>query len=516
MANTAVTWSVNGIASGNASVGTITGSGATVTYNAPAKTGTFTVSAASSANSAIVGKATVTVQTAGSTSTNSGNLGLSPSAPTAVGSGGRVTFGTSVGGVVWSVDGISGGNSTVGTISSAGVYTCPSASAKALHTITATLASNTDQSQSVRILTVAGSTTVNAKTQYGAAGDGVHDDTSAINNALAAAGTGICYLPAGTYLVNPPYDSPAIRIPGHATLLCAPGAVLQCATQSSSSEYAVIALSNSDSAVVGGTLKGDRVARNLPDYEDGSGSDFEVGEGITVGNGSNLWAVGVTSQDNCCDGIYIHDNASSVQVSDCTFSNNRRNGTSLVSCKGVSFQYCTFQTSNGNDPGAGVDLEPNAGSSVSNVSFLSCNVVNNAGGGIEIGPSVADGPSPYGNGSASCTNVTVTGCTITGNGGANYDYGGFRCVASSAVTISGNTIANNLSDGISLTYGCIQFTVTGNTITGNQGVGILVGGGSGSSGECAGTQVNGNTVSNNGDGQISGTSNSGATIGSNP
>ena len=44
---------------------------------------------------------------------------------------------------------------------------------------------------------------INAKTQYGAAGDGVTDDTAALQNAISNAGQGqIVYLPSGTYLVS--------------------------------------------------------------------------------------------------------------------------------------------------------------------------------------------------------------------------------------------------------------------------------------------------------------------------
>ena len=53
--NTAVTWTVDGVAGGNATVGTITGSGDTVTYTAPSGTGSHTVMAASAANPASTG-----------------------------------------------------------------------------------------------------------------------------------------------------------------------------------------------------------------------------------------------------------------------------------------------------------------------------------------------------------------------------------------------------------------------------------------------------------------------------
>src|ERR1019366_8341694 len=58
----------------------------------------------------------------------------------------QVTFiDESSGAVNWSVDGTSGGDSSVGTISSSGLYTPPSAAGQ--HTIQAAMASQSDSAQ---------------------------------------------------------------------------------------------------------------------------------------------------------------------------------------------------------------------------------------------------------------------------------------------------------------------------------------------------------------------------------
>ena len=116
--NTAVTWSVDAVTGGNSSAGTITSSGM---YTAPAQPGNHTVTATSVANTAKSASAVVTVQ---------GLIAVSP--PTVnLTTGGTQQFTASVEGqsnptVAWSVDGVTGGNSTVGTISTAGLYTAPS------------------------------------------------------------------------------------------------------------------------------------------------------------------------------------------------------------------------------------------------------------------------------------------------------------------------------------------------------------------------------------------------------
>ena len=124
--NTAVTWSVDSVAGGNATTGSITTSGL---YTAPAQTGSHTVTATSAANPAVSATAPVSIFT----------IAVSP-ASTLLAPGGTQQFSATVQGttnssITWSVDGTAGGNSSVGTISSTGLYTAPNATGG--HTISA-------------------------------------------------------------------------------------------------------------------------------------------------------------------------------------------------------------------------------------------------------------------------------------------------------------------------------------------------------------------------------------------
>jgi hypothetical protein len=124
--NTSVTWSVDGVSGGNSSVGTVNSSGL---YTAPSQVGNHTVTATSVANSSLTANGAATVFT----------LSVSPGA-SAIAPGGTQQYtatvqGLSEGTVTWSVDGVAGGNSTTGTISSAGLYTAPEATAQ--HTVAA-------------------------------------------------------------------------------------------------------------------------------------------------------------------------------------------------------------------------------------------------------------------------------------------------------------------------------------------------------------------------------------------
>jgi parallel beta-helix repeat protein len=394
----------------------------------------------------------------------------------------------------WSVDGIAGGNATVGTISAAGVYTCPAVNVQAIHTITATSAHSPGVSASVPILATVSNTTTNAKTQYGATGNGSTDDTAAINSALNASGTGICYLPAGTYMINATANSSSygLDIPAGATLLMAPGATLKCITQSTTGDYKVVRMAASNSAVVGGAVIGDRVARNLPSDNDGVGTDFENGNGFAIngsGGGTNMIALGVAVSNNCNDGFYLYNGVNGVTIWGCTSDNNRRQGLSIVYGSNVLIQNCTFTNTNGQDPGNGIDLEPSgSGQTVTNVQILGSTFTGNKGGGIQTDAS-----------NASVNNITISGNTISGNGGQDYGIGGMYIEhGASYFTVTNNTITGNVAggdDGGIVFDNCTHSTISGNIIKNNAGYGISLS-------SASGTTVSGNTVSGNSSGTI--------------
>ncbi len=125
--NMGVIWSVDGVVGGNTSVGSITKSGL---YTAPSTAGGHTVTVTSIVNPSSKASAAVMVMslTVSPTSATLQPLGTQQFTATVQG-----TNNTSV---TWSVDGIVGGNNTVGTITTGGLYTAPSQPGS--HTVTAT------------------------------------------------------------------------------------------------------------------------------------------------------------------------------------------------------------------------------------------------------------------------------------------------------------------------------------------------------------------------------------------
>lgn len=123
--NTGVLWLVNGLAGGNASLGTISASGL---YSAPAvlpNPASVTMTAQSLASPGASASASVTLTAPPPLV----SVAVSP-ASASVKAGSSAAFSASVvgsanTGVSWSVNGINGGNASVGTVSGMGVYTAP-------------------------------------------------------------------------------------------------------------------------------------------------------------------------------------------------------------------------------------------------------------------------------------------------------------------------------------------------------------------------------------------------------
>ncbi|MGA8506055.1 MAG: hypothetical protein WB762_10655 [Candidatus Sulfotelmatobacter sp.] len=156
--NTAVTWSVDGAAGGNSSVGTISASGL---YTAPAQAGSHTVTATSVAETTKSANASVAV----------GAISLTPASATLAPGGTQPFTGTIQGfsnaAINWSVNKVGGGNSTVGTISASGLYTAPSQTGS--YTIIATSAADSSMTASA-IVTVSNTITISPSAVNVAAG----------------------------------------------------------------------------------------------------------------------------------------------------------------------------------------------------------------------------------------------------------------------------------------------------------------------------------------------------------
>jgi hypothetical protein len=245
--NTAVTWQVNGVSGGNATVGTISSSGL---YTAPAvvpSPATVTVTAVSQVDATKSASAQVTITAATTVSVT-----ILPASVT-VAAGGTQQFtatvqNTSNTAVTWQVNGVNGGNATVGTISSSGLYTAPGVVPNpATVTVTAVSQADTTKSASAQA-TITAATTVSvtiSPTSATVAAGGTQQFTAMVQNTSNTAVTwqvnGVSGGNAtiGTISSSGLYTAPAV-VPSPATVTVT--AVSQAdATKSASAQVTITA-----------------------------------------------------------------------------------------------------------------------------------------------------------------------------------------------------------------------------------------------------------------------------------
>jgi serine protease len=172
--NVAVTWQVNGVAGGNSTVGTVSPLGV---YSAPLTVPTpaiVTVMAVSVDDTTRSGSAQVTI-----TQPPPISVTVAPTTASVAAGGGTQAFTATVMNttntpVTWTVNGVVGGNATVGTISALGVYTAPAAvPAPATVSLTATSVQDTTRSASAQVtVTAAGTQPASPAASSGGGGGG--------------------------------------------------------------------------------------------------------------------------------------------------------------------------------------------------------------------------------------------------------------------------------------------------------------------------------------------------------
>jgi hypothetical protein len=89
------------------------------------------------------------------------------------------------------------------------------------------------------------------------------------------------------------------------------------------------------------------------------GSTGEWGMGISIRGGSNHEVYNANVSNCWGDGIYLADGVKNVTLYNPYVDNNRRNGISVVSANGVKMYNALASNTNGTQPMAGIDIEPN-------------------------------------------------------------------------------------------------------------------------------------------------------------
>ncbi|MDF2718531.1 MAG: hypothetical protein K0R28_5456 [Paenibacillus sp.] len=222
---------------------------------------------------------------------------------------------------------------------------------------------------------------------FGAKGDGVTDDTEAINRAIGDGGVTV-HIPEGTYLIHADATSSGqlnagIQAKDDTTIVISPGAVLK-AKPTASQRYTVINIFGKRNVSVegGGSIVGER--------NEHLGTTGEWGYGIAIGGSEQVLIRDIRINDCWGDGAVLGSYQVKTNVArNVTFrnvrcDNNRRQGISVIAAEGVLLSECYFGNTNGTLPQAGIDIEPDSGTAVAGVVITGCLFENNAGGNLVL------------------------------------------------------------------------------------------------------------------------------------
>ena len=199
-------------------------------------------------------------------------------------------------------------------------------------------------------------------TTYGAVGNGVADDTEAIQDAIDAAyaaSGGTVRATAGTYLVSSSAEyNPALVMKSGVDLFVDSGATIQMAANAYEETPVIGVIGVTGVKIYGeGTIAGDKSSH--------TGSTGEWGHGIMIAGSNNIEVSGGITVTNCWgDGIFIgdayggQDYSQNVLVDDFAITSCRRNGISVVSAKTATISNGTISGISGADPQCGIDIEP--------------------------------------------------------------------------------------------------------------------------------------------------------------
>ena len=181
--------------------------------------------------------------------------------------------------------------------------------------------------------------------QFGAYGDGTHDDTLSIQTALNFCKT--VHVKSGTYMVN---STTHINLNDDNNLILDNDAIIKSMPNESSS-YAVVLIQNVNNvSISGGTIQGEK--------NEHEGETGEWGMCLSVRDCSNVTLNGIKLIDGWGDGLYIN-NVENVYSSNLYIKGNRRNGISVISATNYHSENDYIEDIGGTNPEAGVDLEPN-------------------------------------------------------------------------------------------------------------------------------------------------------------
>jgi hypothetical protein len=283
-----------------------------------------------------------------------------------------------------------------------------------------------------------GATDVASVSSYGAVGDGITDDTAAINAAIVANPGKVLLFPAGRiYQIRADQGGGAdhgggIKLNQAGTRLSMYGATIRMHA-TTRTHYQMIDVTAPDCAVLGGKLIGDVVTH--------VGNTGEWGHGMSIGAGADRFTARDVYVTKCWgDGFFILERPSDVSLTNCTADDNRRQGLSIIDAirpRVTGGAYINNGRTKYTGPGGGIDLEPDRGTArdVMNAVITGVTLAGNRGPGLW---SSSNGRS---------ITAVITRCRAISNGAGGSDSGFVVDGAGNRTTFNSCDSNGNTLDG---------------------------------------------------------------------
>jgi nitrous oxidase accessory protein NosD len=299
---------------------------------------------------------------------------------------------------------------------------------------------------------VCSSSQLNVK-DFGAIGNGIADDTMAIQKALNAvtATKNTVVIPDGTYLINaiaqsvPNSRKAGLIVGSNLHIVLQPNAILKVKPNSSERYYVMYLNGSHDVTIEGGQLVGDRDKHTYT-----SGSTHEWGMGIALYGTKNVTVKSITARDLTGDGFVTGGYASGTTFDNVKALNNRRQGLSITRSDNTRVLNSEFANTNGTAPQYGIDIEPDPATGeyyARNILIENNKIHDNKGGGVQAYKQV------YG--------------LVLRNNDISFNNYGIYTVETFDSTIVGNNIAHNRNSGFQFNARCDGVDVSGNTFRNN-------------------------------------------------